>query len=54
MAKEIRVHEDARSSLLAGVDGLANAVRATLGSIHDLLDRERLDPVAARDEDTVG
>jgi chaperonin GroEL len=31
MAKEIRFHEDARSSLLAGVDGLANAVRVTLG-----------------------
>ena len=31
MAKEIRFHEDARSRLLAGVDGLANAVRLTLG-----------------------
>ncbi len=31
MAKEIRFHEDARSRLLAGVDGLANAVRVTLG-----------------------
>jgi chaperonin GroEL len=31
MTKEIRFHEDARSSLLAGVDGLANAVRVTLG-----------------------
>ena len=31
MAKEIRFHEDARSKLLAGVDGLANTVRVTLG-----------------------
>ncbi len=31
MAKEIRFHEDARSKLLAGIDGLANAVRVTLG-----------------------
>ncbi len=31
MAKEIRFHEDARASLLAGVDGLAKAVRGTLG-----------------------
>jgi len=31
MAKEIRFHEDARASLLTGVDGLAKAVRGTLG-----------------------
>ncbi len=31
MAKEIRFYEDARTRLLAGVDGLANAVRVTLG-----------------------
>ncbi len=31
MVKEIRYEEDARSKLLAGVDGLANAVRVTLG-----------------------
>ncbi len=31
MAKEIRFHEDARSRLRAGVDGLANTVGVTLG-----------------------
>jgi chaperonin GroEL len=31
MAKEIRFDQDARSKLLAGVDGLANTVRVTLG-----------------------
>jgi chaperonin GroEL len=31
MAKEIRFDQDARSKLIAGVDGLANAVRVTLG-----------------------
>ena len=31
MAKEIRFDQDARAKLLAGVDGLANAVRVTLG-----------------------
>ena len=31
MAKEIRYDQDARAKLIAGVDGLANAVRVTLG-----------------------
>ncbi len=31
MAKEIIFEQDARAKLLAGVDGLANAVRVTLG-----------------------
>ena len=31
MAKEIKFDQDARSKLLAGVNGLANAVRVTLG-----------------------
>ena len=31
MAKEIKFEQDARSKLKAGVDGLANAVRVTLG-----------------------
>ncbi len=31
MAKEIRYDQDARQKLLAGVNGLANAVRVTLG-----------------------
>ncbi len=31
MAKEILFEQDARSKLLTGVDGLANAVRVTLG-----------------------
>jgi chaperonin GroEL len=30
-AKEIRYHQDARAKILAGVNGLANAVRVTLG-----------------------
>ena len=30
-AKEIRYHQDARAKMLAGVNGLANAVRVTLG-----------------------
>ncbi len=31
MAKEVKFDQDARSKLLAGVDGLANAVKVTLG-----------------------
>ena len=31
MAKEILFDQDARAKILAGVDGLANAVRVTLG-----------------------
>ncbi|MFT5443596.1 MAG: chaperonin GroEL [Myxococcota bacterium] len=31
MAKEVKYDQDARSKLLAGVDGLANAVKVTLG-----------------------
>ena len=31
MAKEIKYDQDARTKLLKGVDGLANAVKVTLG-----------------------
>ena len=31
MGKEIKYDQDARAKMLAGVDGLANAVRVTLG-----------------------
>lgn len=55
MAKEIRFHEDARSSLLAGVDGLANAVRATLGpkGRNVLLEKSFGSPTITKDGVTV-
>ena len=31
MAKQITYHEEARQAILRGVNGLANAVRVTLG-----------------------
>ncbi len=55
MAKEIRFHEDARARLLAGVDGLANAVRVTLGprGRHVLLDKSWGSPTITKDGVTV-
>jgi chaperonin GroEL len=55
MAKEIRFHEDARSSLLAGVDGLANAVRVTLGpkGRNVLLEKSFGSPTITKDGVTV-
>jgi chaperonin GroEL len=55
MAKEIRFHEDARSSLLAGVDGLANAVRVTLGprGRNVLLEKSWGSPTVTKDGVTV-
>ena len=55
MAKEIRFHEDARSSLLAGVDGLANAVRVTLGprGRNVLLEKSWGSPTITKDGVTV-
>ena len=55
MAKEIRFHEDARSRLLAGVDGLANAVRVTLGprGRNVLLDKSFGSPTITKDGVTV-
>ncbi len=55
MAKEIRFHEDARSSLLAGIDGLANAVRATLGpkGRNVLLEKSFGSPTVTKDGVTV-
>ncbi|MFP8882181.1 MAG: chaperonin GroEL [Myxococcota bacterium] len=55
MAKEIRFHEDARSSLLAGVDGLANTVRVTLGprGRNVLLEKSWGSPTITKDGVTV-
>jgi len=55
MAKEIRYDEDARSRLLAGVDGLANAVRVTLGprGRNVLLDKSWGSPTLTKDGVTV-
>ncbi len=55
MAKEIRFHEDARSKLLAGVDGLAKAVRVTLGprGRNVLLDKSFGSPTITKDGVTV-
>jgi len=55
MTKEIRFHEDARSSLLAGVDGLANAVRVTLGprGRNVLLEKSWGSPTVTKDGVTV-
>ncbi|MBW2270664.1 MAG: chaperonin GroEL, partial [Deltaproteobacteria bacterium] len=55
MAKEILFHEDARSKLLAGVDGLANAVRVTLGprGRNVLLDKSWGSPTITKDGVTV-
>ncbi len=55
MAKEIRFHEDARSKLLAGVDGLARAVRVTLGprGRNVLLEKSWGSPTITKDGVTV-
>jgi chaperonin GroEL len=55
MAKEIRFHEGARSSLLAGVDGLADAVRVTLGprGRNVLLEKSWGSPTVTKDGVTV-
>ncbi len=55
MAKEIRFHEDARSKLLAGVDGLARAVRVTLGprGRNVLLEKSFGSPTITKDGVTV-
>ncbi|MCH8890413.1 MAG: chaperonin GroEL [Myxococcales bacterium] len=55
MVKEIRYEEDARSRLLAGVDGLANAVRVTLGprGRNVLLEKSFGSPTITKDGVTV-
>ncbi len=55
MVKEIRYEEDARSRLLAGVDGLANVVRVTLGprGRNVLLDKSFGSPTITKDGVTV-
>ncbi len=55
MVKEIRFHEDARLRLLAGVDGLANAVRVTLGprGRNVLLEKSFGSPTITKDGVTV-
>jgi chaperonin GroEL len=55
MAKEIRFDQDARTSLLAGVDALANAVKATLGpkGRNVLLEKSWGSPTITKDGVTV-
>jgi chaperonin GroEL len=55
MAKEIRFDQDARSKLIAGVDGLANAVRVTLGpkGRNVVLDKKFGSPTITKDGVTV-
>ena len=55
MAKEIRFHEDARSKLLTGVNGLANAVGVTLGprGRNVLLEKSFGSPTITKDGVTV-
>jgi chaperonin GroEL len=55
MAKEIRYDQDARSKLLAGVNGLANAVRVTLGpkGRNVVIDKSFGSPTVTKDGVTV-
>ena len=54
-AKEIRYDQDARSKILAGVNGLANAVRVTLGpkGRNVIIDRSFGSPTVTKDGVTV-
>jgi len=55
MAKEIRFGQDARGALLAGVNGLANAVRVTLGpkGRHVVIEKSFGAPTVTKDGVTV-
>jgi len=55
MAKEIRYDQDARAKLLAGVNGLANAVRVTLGpkGRNVVIDKSFGSPTVTKDGVTV-
>ena len=55
MAKEIRYDQDARGKLLAGVNGLANAVRVTLGpkGRNVVIDKSFGSPTVTKDGVTV-
>ncbi|MBW1688401.1 MAG: chaperonin GroEL [Deltaproteobacteria bacterium] len=55
MAKEIRYDQDARGKLLAGVNGLANAVRVTLGpkGRNVIIDKSFGSPTVTKDGVTV-
>ena len=55
MAKEIKFDQDARAHLLTGVDGLANAVRVTLGpkGRNVILDKSFGSPTVTKDGVTV-
>ncbi len=55
MAKEIKFDQDARSKLLAGVDGLANAVKVTLGpkGRNVIIDKSFGSPTVTKDGVTV-
>ena len=55
MAKEIRFGQDARGALLSGVNGLANAVRVTLGpkGRHVVIEKSFGAPTVTKDGVTV-
>ena len=55
MAKQITYHEDARQAILRGVNGLANAVRVTLGpkGRNVVLEKKFGSPVVTKDGVTV-
>src|SRR5699024_9225276 len=51
MAKDLKFSEDARQSMLRGVDKLANAVKVTIGhkGRNDVLDKEYTSPLITND-----
>ena len=55
MAKEVKYDQDARSKILAGVDGLANAVKVTLGpkGRNVIIDKSFGSPTVTKDGVTV-
>ena len=55
MAKELKFSEDARRSMLAGVDKLANAVKVTLGpkGRNVVLDKKFGSPLITNDGVTI-
>src|SRR5699024_9781844 len=55
MAKDLRFSEDARQSMLRGVDKLANAVKVTIGpkGRNVVLDKEYTSPLITNDGITI-
>ncbi len=55
MAKEVLFKDEARASLLKGIDTVANAVRITIGARgrNVIIDRDRLDPLIINDGVTI-